>query len=116
MKNEKILILHTGGTIGSTSDPNKNHREVDVKNAKRILFECFEKSDSKYAGREELFADLPLGFETLSENMTLEKLGKIIAKLKSVDLDEYAGVIVLHGTDTLGYTAALFSFVFSFPL
>ena len=113
MNSEKILVLHTGGTIGSIHNPEKNHREVDVGNAKRILFEAFEKSNSKYADRENLFVDLPLGFETLSENMTLEKLSKIIAKLKSVDLDEYAGVIVLHGTDTLAYTAALFSFVFS---
>ncbi|MBE6573123.1 MAG: hypothetical protein E7652_01880 [Ruminococcaceae bacterium] len=112
MNSEKILVLHTGGTIGSIHNPEKNHREVDVGNAKRILFEAFEKSNSKYADRENLFVDLPLGFETLSENMTLEKLSKIIAKLKSVDLDEYAGVIVLHGTDTLAYTAALFSFVF----
>lgn len=112
MNSEKILVLHTGGTIGSTYNPEKSHREVDVTNAKRILFECFEKSNSKYADREELFEDLPLGFETLSENMTLDKLAKIIAKLKSVDLNSYAGVIVLHGTDTLAYTAALFSFIF----
>ncbi|MBR5515635.1 MAG: asparaginase [Clostridia bacterium] len=112
MNSEKILVLHTGGTIGSTHNPEKNHREVDVTNAKRILFEAFEKSTSKHAGSQELFEDLPLGFETLSENMTFDKLGKIIAKLKSVDLYEYAGVVVLHGTDTLAYTAALFSFVF----
>lgn len=113
MNNEKILVLHTGGTIGSVYNPEKNHREVDTKSAKRILFEYFSKSDSEYAQlSDELFVDLPLGFETLSENMTLEKLGKIIAKLRSADLDSYKGVIVLHGTDTLAYTAALFSLVF----
>ena len=113
MNDKKILVLHTGGTIGSTYDPDRNHRAVDVKNAKRLLFEYFGKSNSKYAHlSDELFDDLPLGFETLSENMTLEKLGKIISKLKSSDIDSYKGVIVLHGTDTLAYTAALFSYVF----
>lgn len=113
MNNEKILVLHTGGTIGSVYNPEKEHREVDVKNAKRLLFEYFGKSTSKYAERSaDLFEDIPLGFETLSENMTLEKLGKIISKLTSEKLDSYKGVIVLHGTDTLAFTAALFSYIF----
>lgn len=113
MKSEKILVLHTGGTIGSTYDPDRNHRAVDVKNAKRLLFEYFGNSGSRYAHlAEELFEDIPLGFETLSENMTLDKLGKIIEKLRSADLDSYKGVIILHGTDTLAYTSSLFSYIF----
>lgn len=113
MNSEKILILHTGGTIGSIHNPEKQQREVHADRAKRILFKHFEESDSVYAPlADELFVDLPLGFETLSENMTLDKLSKIILKLKSVEFEEYKGVIVLHGTDTLAFTAALFSLVF----
>lgn len=113
MKSEKILVLHTGGTIGSVYNPERNHREVDTSNAKRLLFEYFGNSESKYAQlSDELFEELPLGFETLSENMTLEKSSRIISRLKSAEPDCYKGVIVLHGTDTLAYTSALFSYIF----
>ncbi len=108
---KKILIVHTGGTIGST--PEKDHREVNVAVAKKILFDRFASCDSPYASlADTLFEDEKFAYETLSENMTVFKWNKLLSHLSSFDLSAYRGVIVLHGTDTLAYTAALLSLCF----
>ena len=110
---KKILTVYTGGTICCASDGKL--RDLHPKLAKRALLTSFSQSDSVYAkNTAELFYDSGLSDDeqTLSENMTLKKLDVIIRHIKSFDLSEFLGVIVLHGTDTLAYTAALFSFLF----
>ena len=111
---KKILAVYTGGTICSA--PENNMRDLHPALAKRALLTCFAESDSAYASKaKELFVDseLPAELQTLSENMTPDKLSGIIRHIKSFDLTKYSGIIVLHGTDTLAYTAALFAFVFA---
>ncbi|MBE6568152.1 MAG: hypothetical protein E7657_05805 [Ruminococcaceae bacterium] len=103
---KKILIVHTGGTIGSI--PERQCRDVKVAKAKKILFENFAASASPYAAlADSLFEDVPPEFETLSENMTVGIWNALLAHLARFDLSAYSGVILLHGTDTLAYTAAL---------
>ena len=105
---KKILIVHTGGTIGST--PENDQREVNVAVAKKILFDRFALSESPYASlADSLFEDEKFAYETLSENMTLFKWNKLLSHLSAFDLSSYRGVIILHGTDTLPYTASLLS-------
>ncbi len=105
---KKILIVHTGGTIGAT--PENDRREVNVAVAKKVLFDRFATSASPYASlADTLFEDEKFAYETLSENMTVFKWNKLLAHLSSFDLSAYRGVIVLHGTDTLAYTAVLLS-------
>ncbi len=109
---KKILIVHTGGTIGSV--PELDRREVNVTAAKKILFENFAASASPYAALSDaLFEDVKFPYETLSENMTVDKWNKLLSHLASFDLSAYRGVILLHGTDTLAYTAALLSLYLS---
>ncbi len=111
---KKILTVYTGGTICTA--PTEHGRELSPALAKRALLLNFARSDSLWAKYcEELFEDSCLEgeYQTLSENMTLSKLDKIIAHIRKFDLDDYRGVIILHGTDTLAFSAALLSFVFS---
>lgn len=109
---KKILIVHTGGTIGSV--PEHDRREVNVAAAKKLLFENFALSASPYAAMaDELFEDVKFPYETLSENMTVYKWNKLLAHLNNFDLSSYSGVILLHGTDTLAYTAALLSLYYA---
>ena len=109
---KKILVIHTGGTIGSTAEGAQ--RNVCVDRAKKILFANFSKSDSPCAHLADfLLEEAPPDFETLSENMTVEKWNRLLAHMARFSLDAYQGVIVLHGTDTLAYTAALLSFALS---
>ena len=109
---DKILVVYTGGTICSFLGDFS--RELDVERAKSVIIHNFEKGDSEYASLAgELFEDSMLSISTLSENMTTLKQNCIIDNIGSYDLSKYKGVIVLHGTDTLAYTASLLSMVFS---
>ncbi len=113
---KKILIIHTGGTIGSESQADQRAMSKDsIINTKRLLLSNFAKSKSRYAKQGDLFVDaaFPALRTTLSESMHPEKLMEIVAHIRSIDLSPYAGVIILHGTDTLAYTAALFSYLFA---
>ncbi len=110
----KILTVYTGGTI--CTQAGEEGRTLAPEIAKRALLANFSRSGSKYARLcKELFedSDIPEGYQTLSENMTLEKLNRIIEHLRSFDMSKYAGVIIMHGTDTLAYSAALLAVLFS---
>lgn len=113
---KKILIIHTGGTIGSF--PKERAREMNKETAaktRRLLIENFASSKSKFARFDSMLlpADYPWQNTTLSESMTLKKLSLLIKYINSLDLSLYDGLIILHGTDTLAYTAALLSFAFA---
>ncbi|MBQ4120037.1 MAG: asparaginase [Clostridia bacterium] len=113
---KEILIIHTGGTIGSF--PQENAREMNKKTAaktRRLLIENFAKSKSKFAKYNSMLSpgDYPWQNTTLSESMTLKKLSELIKYIGSLNLSLYDGLIILHGTDTLAYTASLLSFAFA---
>ncbi len=115
----EILLVHTGGTIGSCQSDRKQAREQNsktVKKAKRYLTETFKNSDSRYAKSANIIdSKFPNYATTLSESMTTDKLSEIIRFIRGElnGIKHYDGIIVLHGTDTLAYTASLFSFIFS---
>ncbi len=107
---KKILTVYTGGTIGTASIDGQ--RKLSSGAAKRAIAVNFTNSDSPYAHLgEELFfdSDIDASYRTLSENMTLPKLSRIAEHIMSFDLSKFSGVIVLHGTDALAYTAAFLS-------
>ena len=105
---KKILTVYTGGTIGCA--PMGGQHELNTELAKRYIALRFSQSDSQYANLcHSLFEDSCLTHQTLSENMTLSKLQGIIDHLREFDLSRYAGVMIMHGTDTLAYTASLLS-------
>ncbi len=112
---KKILLVYTGGTIGSSFDEEKNCRVLSSDFSKMSLLSEYQKSNKLHCSIENLFEDSNLEecHRTLSENMTYSKLNTIIEHIKKTDTHKYCGIIVLHGSDTLAYTAALFSFVFS---
>lgn len=95
----KILVLATGGTIGSAAEDG-----VIAPNGGSELLLL-----SAYREKFTVTAD----FETrcvcsiLSENADDRFYETLIAALQNVDTNRFDGVIVLHGTDTLSFTAAL---------
>ncbi len=113
---KSILLIHTGGTIGSYCDLEVNARVQTAQTAElagQYLISQFKNGTSVFKENKITVADFKSERTTLSESMTIDKLYEIINFIKKQDIDSYAGVIVLHGTDTLAYTAALFSFVFT---
>ncbi|MBR3843988.1 MAG: asparaginase [Clostridia bacterium] len=107
---KKILLVLIGGTI-CTAVNERGHRAIDEK-AATFLQHSFMASDSVY--REQVTFDVSENFGILSENMTLKRWNQLLSYFRSVSFGEgYDGVVIAHGTDTLGYSAAMFSLLFS---
>lgn len=105
----KILLILTGGTICSYENSD-GKRATDAESAKYKIISEFKKSDSPFNGVE---FDTVMPLDTLSENMTVQKWNILLDELRKVERDKYNGIIILHGTDTLAYTASLLSLVMS---
>ena len=102
MSKPKILVILTGGTICSATDE-KGLRYSNAENVKIIGH--YRNSDSPFSGKVDFDKEIPL--DTLSENMTVDKWNALLEALKAVSYGDYKGIIILHGTDTLAYTASL---------
>ena len=96
---KKILVILTGGTIGSLKD------DVSIRTdslSASSLIDIFYQTTGKST---EFEVKQPLSI--LSENMNLKYWTIIADILMSVDFDQYSGIIMTHGSDTLSYTSAL---------
>lgn len=107
---KKILLVLVGGTICTELNAEGN---LSVSGrAGAMLKANFEKSDSPYAATVQITATENL--YTLSENMTVEKWNTIFSTYqKYIGTERFDGVIFAHGTDTLAFSASLFSQLFS---
>ncbi len=103
---EKILVVFTGGTICTTIQGKT--METDP-SAPAALIEFYKKSDSYCKDAVEFEPGKMFGI--LSENMTVHQWNKLIDyfQQKLPECTGHRGIIIAHGTDTLAYTAALFS-------
>ncbi|WP_372757274.1 asparaginase [Mariniflexile sp.] len=103
MANPNILLIYTGGTIGMIKDFKTGVlKAFDFKNLldkipELLLLECAIETVS--------FKD-PID----SSNMNLEYWVQI-AELIEFNYDNYDGFVVLHGSDTMSYTASALSFM-----
>lgn len=100
-----ILIIYTGGTIGMIRD----------KNSKSLVPINFDN----------IYETVPLlnEFDFPIESVSFEKPidssdinatdWEKIADLVEVNYNKYDGFVILHGTDTMAYTASALSFVFN---
>lgn len=104
VKKKKICVIFTGGTIGSQSCGGI----VDLKHeSKSLLIDKYK----RIYGDSVTFDELrPLNI--LSENMQPADLEVMAECVRKVDKKAYDGIILTHGTDTLCFTANLFSQIF----
>ena len=113
---KRVLIIHTGGTIGcfAEADAREMSRE-SASEMRQLLVENFKNSVSPYAKYYELLTPSDFSWEntTLSESMTLENLNAVIKYIRNAPSDDFDGIIVLHGTDTLAFSAAMLSVTLS---
>ena len=108
MKN--ILFIPIGGTICTSSD-NNGILSVNSKSA-YLIKNNFENSDSLFA--RDIIFDVTPNLMILSENITIDKWNLMFnIYLDYVSKKDYDGVIIAHGTDTLAYSASLFSMLLS---
>ena len=95
----KILVAATGGTIGSAA---KNGVISTDKGQTLLLLELFRNA---YGNVAEFQVETLCS--VLSENADDTFYETLCAFLKTVNLRDCDGVILLHGTDTLSYSASL---------
>lgn len=106
---KKILTVFLGGTICCSvkNIDGEKVRDIDMDNAKSVIINNFTKENPTYGNLgEELFHVSDLGMSILSENMNVEHLVSLVNHIKSFELKEFSGIIILHGTDTLAFTAS----------
>ena len=103
MKKNKVLIVYTGGTIGMVQDENGSLHPFAldrIYDAVPQLRACSYDIDS-----------VTLKNIIDSSNMTPAMWAEIAEAIEQ-NYDNYDGFVVLHGTDTMAYTASALSFMF----
>ncbi len=106
-----ILVIFTGGTIGSSVQG--NYINTDSHAPFRLL-SMYEQAQAKAGRALELpHFDTREPYTLLSENLTGQDLNRLITCLSDAIHQNYDGIIVTHGTDTLQYTAAALSLFFA---
>ncbi len=102
---QKILVVFTGGTIGSIVI---NGITNVARNSRFQLIELFQAQNSTYAIEFDCIQPLHL----LSENNLPSTWTALIQAIEAQPLASYAGIIVTHGTDTLAFSAAALAIYF----
>ena len=103
MTDKKILVIFTGGTIGSAINGESINVESDCK------FRLVADYNLFYGERN--FECIQL-YNILSENVGFTHWEKLVEYLLKVNTSEYSGIIITHGSDTLSYTSALLGMYF----
>ena len=107
-KTPKILLLLTGGTIGSAV--NDGSINVDSRRGDDLLTIYHEQNN------REVEFEIIRPFNILSENAEPQHWLQIIKTLQSHRLSDYDGVIIAHGSDTLPYSGAALAYGLNCPL
>jgi len=105
MKN--ILVVFTGGTIGSTAS------EGTIDTSSDAPFKLTQQFQQHYENHQQLHISTIQPLQILSENLAPCVWQTLIAAIEAQQSDQYDGIIITHGTDTLAYTAAALSFYFN---
>ena len=100
---KKILLIYTGGTIGMIKDKVKN--SLVPFNFNKLL-ESIPELKSNQINLSNISTKKPID----SSNMSTENWVEIATLIKK-NYTIYDGFVVLHGTDTMSYTASALSFM-----
>lgn len=99
----KILIIYTGGTIGMINDPD---------NGMLVPFN-FEQIKENVPELNRLNYDLEVhSFNPVLDSSNMDpEIWKTLAKLIYKNYELYDGFVILHGSDTMAFTASALSFM-----
>jgi len=98
----KILVIFTGGTIGSSLQ--EEWVSLDGSTGKTLINNYLTKfgNDVKF--------DVFTPYSILSENLTGNEISILIKCVNEYSKKDYDGIIVTHGTDTIQYSAAALTY------
>jgi L-asparaginase len=99
---KKILLIHSGGTIGMTRDSRSGVLRPD------LFYASLLQVIPELSAVAEIEVEIPFVLDSAELNFPhWQKLAAIInARLGAID-----GVVITHGTDTLAYTASALSYM-----
>jgi L-asparaginase len=101
--NKKILLIYTGGTIGMMKDKVKN--TLVPFNFDKLL-KAIPELKSGDVDLDNISIKTPIDSSNMHPKIWVE-----IAKLIKRNYTKYNGFVVLHGSDTMAYTASALSFM-----
>ena len=100
---QKILLIYTGGTIGMVKNKKKNTLVP-------FNFNGLLKAIPELKSNEVYLKNISIKEPVDSSNMHPD-IWEEIAEIIENNYSDYDGFIILHGTDTMAYTASAFSFM-----
>lgn len=103
MKKPRILIIYTGGTIGMIEDP-------ETKALKPFDFTHLMENVPKIKMLDYQIDNIQFNPPIDSSDMDIHHWQEI-ARIIDENYSDYDGFVVLHGTDTMAYTASALSFM-----
>lgn len=104
MSNPKILIIYTGGTIGMIEDPiTRSLKPFNFSN----IYEQIPRLSLYNIAIDTYAFPCPIDSSDMNPQIWKSITEKIVENYA-----QYDGFVVLHGTDTMGYTASALSFIF----
>ena len=102
--NKQVLMLYTGGTIGMLPKSKNNPTLVPV---------SWDELKSHFSDLESLSFGIDICEIALIDSSNISPENWVdIAKIISIEYENYNGFVVMHGTDTMAYTASALSFLF----
>ena len=101
--NKKILLIYTGGTIGMVKDKKKN--TLIPFNFDELL-KAIPELKSDELDLDNISTKNPIDSSNMNPDNWVE-----IANMIEDKYNFYDGIVVLHGTDTMAYTASALSFM-----
>ncbi len=99
----KILVVFTGGTIGSAVSDGWISPTEEMK---YLLLEKYRERTG-----DDMHFDTLTPYTILSENLCAKNINSLI-ECVGENINNYDGIIVTHGTDTLQYSAASLAYAF----
>lgn len=107
----RVYVLYTGGTIGCVTNPDGALAPVPGAEFEKLALALPGLSDHRVQDYPDLSWTMDWFDRTLdSSNMTPADWVAIARRLLSV-YDQYDGFVVLHGTDSMAYSASALSFL-----
>ena len=100
---QRILLIYTGGTIGMVKDEIKN---TLVPFNFDGLLKTIPELKRDEVDLENISIKNPIDSSNMCPNIWME-----IAEIIEANYVNYDGFVILHGTDTMAYTASAFSFI-----
>ena len=104
---KKILVVFTGGTIGSTAAAGT------INTSSEAPFKLIQQFQQHYKNHQQIHFSTIQPLQILSENLAPCVWQTLITAIEVQQPEQFDGIIITHGTDTLAYSAAALSFYFN---